>query len=93
MATLLAAPYNVDGGDSIWAKVISANVYGESALSLAGNNAYYVRGPDQPINLQEDISVRTATTDGLTWEDGPNTGGTEITGYTVKKRVSGVGEY
>jgi hypothetical protein len=30
ISTLLAAPYNVDGGDSIYAKVTATNVYGES---------------------------------------------------------------
>lgn len=31
VSTLLATPYNVDGGDSIYAKVSASNVYGESA--------------------------------------------------------------
>jgi hypothetical protein len=30
ISTLLAAPYNVDGGDSISAKVVAVNVYGET---------------------------------------------------------------
>lgn len=54
VSTLLASPYNVDGGDYIWAKVMAANVYGETAISTEGNGAYYTRVPDIPINLAED---------------------------------------
>ena len=31
VTTLLAAPYNMDGGDSVFAKVIAVNLYGETA--------------------------------------------------------------
>lgn len=30
MPTLLASPFNIDGGDSIWAKVVAVNFYGET---------------------------------------------------------------
>lgn len=30
ISTLIAAPYNVDGGDSIYAKVVAVNLYGET---------------------------------------------------------------
>lgn len=56
LTTMLAPPYNVDGGDSIWAKVSASNYYGESAQSDAGNDAIYLRVPDKPINLAEDIT-------------------------------------
>jgi hypothetical protein len=46
ISTLLAAPYNVDGGDSIWAKVEAENVYGTTEQSAEGNGAYYTRVPD-----------------------------------------------
>ena len=45
--------------------------------------------PDIPINFEEDISVRTATTDGLTWADGINNGGVPIIDYTVNYRELG----
>lgn len=51
ISTLRAAPYLVDGGDHVWAKVSAVNVYGESELSAEGNNAYYTRTPDAPIDL------------------------------------------
>lgn len=50
ISTLLAN-YNLDGGDSIYAKVTAANIYGESVQSESGNGAYYIRVPDQVINV------------------------------------------
>lgn len=93
ISTLLAAPYGVDGGDHISAKVSASNVYGESDRSAEGNGAYYTRVPDIPINLAEDISVRTYTTDGLTWEDGVNSGGVPIIDYRVNIRELGAPTY
>jgi hypothetical protein len=86
ISTLLAAPYNVDGGDSIYAKVQTANIYGETDISLEGNGAYYTRVPDQLISLTEDNSVRTLSTNGLTWADGVNNGGVPILDYTIKMK-------
>jgi hypothetical protein len=48
------------------------NDYGESLISSTGNGAYYIRVPDIPVSLAEDITQRTATTDGLTWSNGLN---------------------
>lgn len=56
---------------------------------MEGNGAYYTRTPDPPTNLLEDISVRTKTQDGITWEDGPNTGGVPINDYRISLRESG----
>jgi hypothetical protein len=52
----LVASFNLDGGDSVYAKVTAVNLYGESAQSTEGNGAYYERAPDPPINLSEDIT-------------------------------------
>jgi hypothetical protein len=53
---------------------------------MEGNGAYYERVPDSPINLLEDITQRTSTTDGLTWDDGANNGGVAIIDYRISKR-------
>lgn len=89
----MAAPYNVDGGDSVYAKVSAVNFYGESEQSVDGNGAYYTRVPDSPVSLAEDISVRTYTTDGLTWADGSNNGGEVVIDYRINQRVQGTSEY
>lgn len=93
MSTLIIQPYNYDGGDSIWAKVSAENFYGESPQSIEGNDAYYIEVPVQPISLAEDISVRTATKDGLTWSDGGDNGGSPVIDYRVNRRVSPDGVY
>jgi hypothetical protein len=87
ISTLLASPYNLDGGDSVYAKVKVMNVYGTTDLSSEGNGAYYTRVPDKSISLTEDNSVRTATDNGLTWDDGINNGGVPIISYQVSMRV------
>lgn len=87
IATLLASPYNIDGGDSIWAKLVATNVYGDSEQSFEGNGAYYTRIPDSPINLQEDRTDKTSSTLKVTWTDGPNDGGLSLLDYKVKMRV------
>lgn len=89
ISTLITLPYNVDGGDSIYAKVSASNVYGESDQSVDGNGAYYTRVPDAPVSLTEDISVRTYTTDGITWTDGTNSGGVPIIDYRINQRELG----
>jgi len=43
-------------GDSIYAKVIAYNKYGDSQSSDAGNGAIIITYPDPPINLFEEIS-------------------------------------
>jgi hypothetical protein len=91
--TLLAAPYNILGGDSIYAKVLSQNSYGQSALSEAGNGAIYYREPDAPLNLAEDISHRSETTDGITWTEGLDNGGLTVEDYRVSIRVQGSTSY
>jgi hypothetical protein len=53
ISTLIAS-FNLDGGDSVYAKVVAVNTYGETAQSSEGNGAYYSRVPDSPINLAED---------------------------------------
>lgn len=43
--------FNLVQGESVWVKVITANVYGESVISEAGNNAVIQLVPDAPLNL------------------------------------------
>lgn len=73
----------MDGGDYIYAIVSATNYYGESAYSAESNGAYYTRVPDAPINVAENTDVRTATENGLVWEDGENDGGLAITSYRI----------
>jgi hypothetical protein len=54
ISTLLASPYNIVGGDSIDAKVVATNTYGDSVQSDSGNGAVYTTLPDAPISVAED---------------------------------------
>jgi hypothetical protein len=45
--------------------------------------------PDPPINLAEDITLRTSTANGIIWDDGPNDGGEPVEDYRIYKREQG----
>ena len=85
IAAVMEDPFNLQLGDSIFAKVLAYNAIGESALSTAGNGAtvFQVIVPDAPVNLQR-VSAETTTSQiGISWEDGPNNGGEAILDYRV----------
>lgn len=54
VATLLAAPFSLDWGQSVFATVSAQNIYGTSLTSLEGNGALLVTNPDVPLILSED---------------------------------------
>lgn len=80
---MTAAPYSLLQGDSIFAKVVAINYYGESIESDQGNGAIILLVPDSPINLQDNVDVTTAYVIGFTWEDGTSTGGQPILDYRI----------
>jgi hypothetical protein len=53
-------PYNLVLGDSIYAKAIPANVYGEGQMSTGGNGATIVLVPSAPVQLTNDGSITNA---------------------------------
>jgi hypothetical protein len=82
ISTLIAS-FNLDGGDTIYAKVVAVNAYGETDYSAESNGAYFTRVPDSPINLVEDITQRASNKNGVTWSDGANSGGSPISSYRI----------
>jgi len=78
-----AAPYSLDWGVGVYAKVIATNLYGDSVESLEGNGAIITTTPDKPINLAENYSQRTKSTIGMTWEAASFTGGAVIIDYRI----------
>lgn len=80
---LRASPYNLNWGDSIYAKVSAINNYGQSLYSLEGNGAVILTNPDAPVSVVEDYSTKTESTIGFTWSDGASNGGATIEGYRV----------
>ena len=70
-------------GDSIFAKIVSVNVYGESQQSLAGNGALIQTIPDSPINLLNDASTTTGYLIKFTWTEGISNGGSKVIDYNI----------
>lgn len=70
-------------GSDIYVKLIVFNVYGDSSESLEGNGAVILTYPDAPVNVVEVYSERTATSLGLSWDDGASNGGATILDYTI----------
>lgn len=77
------APFSLDWGDSVHAKIVAYNVYGDSEESDVGNGAVIFTMPDKPINLAEVVAERSANSISIVWEDGFNDGGTEVLDYQV----------
>ncbi len=89
VTTLRAAPFTLEWGDHVFAKVFATIIYGNSEVSLAGNGAMITTNPDRPINLREVYAFRTPTTIGLIWEPAIFTGGDVIIDYRVNIAVQG----
>lgn len=65
------------------AKFTVTNFYGTSQESAIGNGAILVNGPTQPLDFQEDRSLTTGYTIGLSWIEGTDNGGTPVLDYAV----------
>ena len=74
--TLMAAPYNLAIGASVFAKIVAYNSIGDSFESAVGNGALIALSgvPDAPI-LTQNIASTTKTQIGVTWTDGVYNGG------------------
>jgi hypothetical protein len=69
MQTLLAAPFSLVTGNSIFVKILAINEIGSSPYSLLGNGgiALLSVAPDAPISLARDEATSTFTSIGITW--------------------------
>ena len=67
LATLKASPFLLIKDESVYAKIISVNVYGESVHSSAGNGAVIQLVPDAPISLTNDPTTTIDTLIRFTW--------------------------
>ena len=48
------SPFSLIKDESVYAEIISVNVYGSSVYSTAGNGAVIQLVPDAPLNLTND---------------------------------------
>jgi hypothetical protein len=69
MQQLLAAPFSLVTGESIYVKVLATNEIGSSPYSLIGNGGVTFLSvvPDAPITLARDEATSTLTSIGITW--------------------------
>lgn len=92
LIVMTADPYSLSFGESVFAKVVAINYYGESVESDAGNGAIIQLPPSAPINLADNVVVTTAYVIGFTWNDGASTGGATIIDYRISYDQS-IGSY
>jgi hypothetical protein len=83
LTVLKASPYLLVKDDSVVAKIVSVNAYGESDQSSQGSGAVIQLVADAPISLTNDHSTTTATVIRFTWNDGSSDGGTSVIDYTI----------
>ena len=79
----MSPPFSLDWGSSVWAKVVAYNAYGDSQESDIGNGATIFTMPDPPIQLQEVVAERSASSISISWAEGFNNGGADILDYRV----------
>ena len=53
LTTLIEEPYSLTLLNSVYAKIVATNYYGDSEESLSGNGALIFLVPDAPVNLQK----------------------------------------
>jgi hypothetical protein len=83
LTTLIVAPFSLELNESIYAKIVASNFYGDSSYSTAGNGALTKLVPDAPINLANDETITTDLTIRFTWSQGLSDGGVAVTDYQV----------
>ena len=87
VTALKAAPFSLDWGTSVYAKVTAINVYGDSLESSEGNGAIITTTPDPPTDLVEVYEQRTKSTLAISWSPPVFTGGAIIDDYRVNIAV------
>lgn len=83
VTTLLAPPFEIPWGSSIYARVKAYNVIGNSDFSEPGNDAVILSVPSAPTTLRDVPDITTGFQIGLEWFAPSTTGGVEILDYRV----------
>lgn len=58
---LRAAPFNLEWGSSVWAKIAVKNVIGTTAESGPGNGAIMLTSPDAPLDVSNVPEITTGS--------------------------------
>jgi hypothetical protein len=83
ITTLVAAPFDFNWLDSIYAKVKATNFVGNSSESTEGNEAIILTYPDAPVFLENSAATTSATVVAMSWSEGSENGGTPVIDYKV----------
>jgi len=86
---LRAAPFSLPWGTNVHAKIVASNTKGDSNESNPGKGAIITTQPDAPVNIRENFGLRSPSTLGLVWDEGPSTGGDVIFDYKINYAVQG----
>jgi hypothetical protein len=84
VAALRSAPFNLDWGDNVKAKIVAINIYGDSIESILGGDAILVTTPGAPISVTEVYAERSKSTLALSWSQPAFTGGEALSNFRVK---------
>lgn len=84
---MLASPYLLEYGDSVYAKVKATNALGTSDFSVVGNGAVILTAPDPPTNLADNTFVTDKDEVGLTWFKPNFEGGSAVEDYTISYAI------
>jgi hypothetical protein len=83
IADVIAGPYSLPWGSSIFAIVAAFNNYGDSFTSDPGNGAVIITLPDAPSNIVDNQPLRTATSLTISWTAPYSNGGSPILSYQL----------
>lgn len=73
---MISAPFSLNWGDEVYAKVLATNLVGSSGYSPETTSpGVLLTGPDSPANLANYPAFTNANQIGLVWDDGANDGG------------------
>jgi hypothetical protein len=81
--TLLQAPFSLQWGSNIYARIVAVNLYGESQVSEAGHEAQILTIPDKPVSLAEVVAMRSDNSITVSWEAGAQDGGAPVLDYRI----------
>jgi hypothetical protein len=80
---LRTAPFSLEWGSSIWAKISVTNIIGTTSYSPPGNGAIMLTSSDAPLDLENVPEITTGSQIGLIWTDGLVSGGAPVEDYQI----------
>lgn len=87
------APFNLELGSSIDAKVVAVNQYGDSTESLVGSGAIIYKVPDSPINLRNVAANTKETLISIEWSQGVSNGNQPVLDYRLWYKLESAADY